>query len=918
MNAIQNLEAMVKQSVMVFSLCLIWATAFAMRPVDRSPLATAPTYVDQTGVWRNEGNVVIDTRDGSVQSASLLHDGPYAGTPEVAAREFLALHTDWLGFVPTDDNLKAVRTAQSPMGSHVTFERVVKDVTVYPGNCVVTLDRSNVVLFYFSSLLGVPNELATSAMLSAGDAIRAAHNYLQPKATPRDEAQTALVIWAGDGPDGQRPPSVCWRVWQYMEDPMGDWEVLVDANNGAIRRVVDRACYLNGTGSIFRPDPLTTAQVAYGTGGYVDPSGNDANTADLQSQEFVDTLYDITQNGGTYSLNGPAVHLVDWETPNGAPVTATNPDSFRFTRDQQGFEDVMCYYFISTSQAWIQSLGFTNIQNNPNDIIECDSHGFQGEDNSHYVPSTNRVSYGEGGVDDAEDADVIWHEYGHGIQASSVPGWGGGDEGGMGEGFGDYWAASHSRALVTYRNDWVFNWDGHNPFWAGRVVNGNRHYPEDNGEVHAAGEIWSQPNYEVNVDIGRALMDRIVLQHHFLLGTNASMPTAAQAILTVDQSLYGAEHFVSIYQHFVPRGLLTMPPVFAVTAPNGGETWAIDSTVTVQWSIGSVTGNVLIELSRSGAGGPWETLLASTPNDGVQTFTATGPATQHARVRVTSLSVPDTTDISDADFFITPLQMLLSATMEDGAPGWTHESAAGWIDQWHISTERANSPTHSYKDGDSLTGTYANHSDARLKSPVVNNLPDNATLAFYHQYQAETSGAYPDSAYDGGVLEIAEDGGAFQPIAPRSGYPKTFRYVRGSGNPVTGPMPGRPCYAGTLSTWTRQEVDLAPYAGHSIQIQFRFGSDDATALEGWYVDDITLYAPLGITTPQALTIYRIGDDVVLRWAHDGNPFYKILSSTTGDGPYETVEGTTDQNVFTVPGGIDALQKFFVVVGWDGN
>jgi Zn-dependent metalloprotease len=48
-------------------------------------------------------------------------------------------------------------------------------------------------------------------------------------------------------------------------------------------------------------------------------------------------------------------------------------------------------------------------------------------------------------VDDAEDADVIVHEYGHAIQADQVPGFGaGGDAGGMGEGFGDYLAGTIS------------------------------------------------------------------------------------------------------------------------------------------------------------------------------------------------------------------------------------------------------------------------------------------------------------------------------------------------------------------------------------------------------------------------------------------------------------------------------------------
>ena len=901
------------QFVMILIFLLV-SNAIALKPVERSLLATAPTYMDQTGVWRAEANRVIDTRDGSIQSVSQLNVGPYSGTPEQAARAFLNEHADWLGVAPTKDNLIAVRTAETPLGYHVTFERVIDGVPVYPGNCVITLTRDNIVRFFFSSLYRASEETPTRAMLTAGDAIGAAHAYLQPKLAPREPAVADLVIWAGDNRDFVP----CWKVRQYLEDPIGDWEVLVDANNGAIRRAEDRACYINGTGRVFRPDPLTTAEVTYGTTGYTD--GNDANTPQLAAQTFVDTLYDIELNAGNYWLWGPSVRLIDFESPTGAPVIAAHPDSFRFTRDQQGFEDVMCYYFISTSQMWIQSLGFTNIQNNPNDILECDPHGLNGDDNSHYIPGSNRIAFGEGGVDDDEDADVIWHEYGHGIQSSSVPGWGGGEEGAMGEGFGDYWACSHSRALVDYRNEWVFNWDGHNPFWSGRVVNANMHYPEDlTGSVHTDGQIWSQACYEANVEMGRAAMDEIVLAHHFLIGTNASMLTAAQGILTADQNLNGGANQAAIYNNFVPRGLLEPPPVFAVTSPNGGELWVMDSTVTITWSIGSVTGNILIELSRNGVTGPWVTLAASTPNDGMHQVVASAPGTETARVRITSIDDPVQTDMSDADFFISAMLVLLSETFEGGAGDWFHESGGGtWVDQWHISAERANSPTHSYKNGDTGTGNYANLCDARLISPIIDNLPGNATLSFYHQIQAELSGAYPDSAYDGGVIEISVDGNAFEPATPRNGYPKTFRTESGGGNPYSGPMPGRPCFSGNVTTWTLVEVDLAAHEGLPVQFQFRFGSDAGTGNEGWYIDDVTVFAPLGISTPTGLTCLRNGNNIVLRWADDSNPFYRIYSSTSPEGPFTTLEGSTTENIFTVPGGIGAEEmKFFVVVGWDG-
>jgi len=72
------------------------------------------------------------------------------------------------------------------------------------------------------------------------------------------------------------------------------------------------------------------------------------------------------------------------------------------------------------------------------------------------------------------------------------------------------------------------------------------------------------------------------------------------------------------------------------------------------------------------------------------------------------------------------------------------------------------------------------------------------------------------------------------------------------------------------------------------------------------------------TPPHDLTIYRVGDDIVLRWAEDASPFYRIYSGTSPNGAMDNLEGSTSLPMFTVPGGIGDTPRFFVVVGWDGN
>lgn len=366
----------------------------------------------------------------------------------------------------------------------------------------------------------------------------------------------------------------------------------------------------------------------------------------------------------------------------------------------------------------------------------------------------------------------------------------------------------------------------------------------------------------------------------------------------------------------------TINPHFALLSPNGGELWLSDSTVSIAWAPGLVTGNVNIDLSRNGVVGPWSSIAANTANDGQHTYVVSGATSSTCRLRITSVSTPDSTDLSAADFSIASISVVLNENFESGAPGWTHAAQPGWSDQWHVSTEQSQSGTSSYKCGDTSTGTHASLLDAVLVSPVISNLPADAVLVFYHIIDSELSTAFPDSAYDGGLVEISVNGGAFSLISPSEGYPKAFRYSAGSGNPFTGPMPGIPCYGGTISAWTQEALDLSAYADSSIQLRWRFGSDAGTNREGWYIDDVSIY---GIGTiaeplvPSSLTIAVSGSDIILRWADDNNFGYRVFSSTTPTQPFLTFEGETQTNSLTIVGGAEAAnQKYYYVVGWNGQ
>ncbi len=99
-----------------------------------------------------------------------------------------------------------------------------------------------------------------------------------------------------------------------------------------------------------------------------------------------------------------------------------------------------------------------------------------------------------------------------------------------------------------------------------------------------------------------------------------------------------------------------------VTAPDGGEDWQVDSTQHITWTSTGSIASVKIELQRT-VGGSWETLVASTVNDGDYPWPVTAPATAAATVRISSTTVPGINDVSNAVFIIS------AAPEAPGGPG---------------------------------------------------------------------------------------------------------------------------------------------------------------------------------------------------------------------------------------------------------
>ncbi len=301
-----------------------------------------------------------------------------------------------------------------------------------------------------------------------------------------------------------------------------------------------------GKAAVFDPNPVVALRDESLT------DQDDKNSA-VPARAYVQTLLPRLLPGAT-TLSGQYAKVVK---ARGGLAESADRD-FTYRRADDRFEQANAYYGIDKAQAYIQSLGFTDVNNEPQKLLVDTYAG----DNSFYSPSKDTITYGIGGVDDAEDLEVVWHEYGHAIQDAQVPGYGASEQAGAtGEGFGDYWAVSMAQPTSGGFDDpCVMDWDSTSytstvPHCLRRTDTGKT-VADMTGEVHDDGEIWSNALWDVHQGLGRDEANRIVLEAQFSYAPDTSFADAAKVTVKTARSLYGDAAASTVRKAFVARGIL--------------------------------------------------------------------------------------------------------------------------------------------------------------------------------------------------------------------------------------------------------------------------------------------------------------------------------------------------------------------------
>lgn len=524
-------------------------------------LALAATAEAATVEWRSDGRI-RELRGGLAFDA-----GPEAAKSLVEALG--ALVRD-----PADGTtVREISRRASLTGTHVRFAQFLGEERILGAEIVLRYDERG-------DLAAISNRLAVHRAGIAGAMTDArVPPELEARATRRER-----ILFAENG--------VVRRAARLVvPDRFGELAYDVDPATGEVIRITPDY-WLDRSARAFEANPVTILN---------DPAlrdGDDSGAA-VPPEAYADVV--LRDLGPGPGLTGPRVEVVDLESPKTGP--ADPEGSLLFDRAADGFEEVMAYYHIDRALGYIESLGYASERAMFTRAVRADAHAVNGADQSFYrwgAGGQAALLFGDGGVDDAEDPDIVLHELGHAIQDAIAPfafsGSFGSEARAMGEGFGDYWAfsAGWASSVGAGRDPFcIGDWDARcgGTLSCGydegadclRRVDSAKTMEdfvrlEQSGVEHGNGEIWSSALREVflaavaheGAEAGRRTVDTLVLESHYGVPPTPSFRTMGRRMLEVDRILFGGANRAAVCAAMSSRGIFGAGDCDIV--PRGGAT----------------------------------------------------------------------------------------------------------------------------------------------------------------------------------------------------------------------------------------------------------------------------------------------------------------------------------------------------------
>lgn len=480
------------------------------------------------------------------------------------------------------------------------------------------------------------------------------------------------------------------------------------------------------------------------------------------------------------------------------------------------------------------------------------------------------------------DNGIIQHEYGHGISNRLT----GGpsivnclqNSEQAGEGWSDYMSLMMSTNWATATvNDGV-NRRGIGTYALGQAITGVgiRRFPYSTdmsiypltyanlpGSVipHGVGEIWCMMIWEMTWEIikqdnfiepnflnpagavstwrGNAAAMKLVIEGMRLQPCSPGFVQSRDAILQADQLFFGGRYNCAIWKAFAKRGL-------GRNASQGSSGSITDGVADYSVDSGSFALNTSAPTAFEGQPFTYTNVVSSgectpmtnytlrdtlptsvtwvsggtyNPADRVVTFSPINMPINSSQNYQFTVNVNNGTYFAPVEHINDPVTAI--------SPNYTASSTTTSV--WTTTGTNVHSAPLSF-----FTPNHTSASDQILRTTASYALPSGpsafSTLSFWHNYNLESS-------WDGAVVEISTNGGTTW--SDLGNYMSGARY-NGTLNSSANPLTGRSAFTGTSNGWVKTSISLAAFAGQSVMIRFRVGSDASLGNVGWYVDDILM------------------------------------------------------------------------------
>lgn len=332
----------------------------------------------------------------------------------------------------------------------------------------------------------------------------------------------------------------------------------------------------------------------------------------------------------------------------------------------------------------------------------------------------------------------------------------------------------------------------------------------------------------------------------------------------------------------------TVAPALTVLTPNGGESWSAGFSNTITWGTGGLGGNVAIEVNRTYPNGSWDTIIASTANDGSHSWLVTGPATTTARIRVRHLTQAEMTDESNGNFTIAFPSITVLAP--NGGENWTvgTQQTIRWTKTGNISNVQVRIK-RDYPNGvwEYLTLT----SDTFYTWTVSAPTETNCRILIYQDSNpsvGDTSNA--DFTISGPWLTVTQPNGS-EILTPGQSYTIRWNKYNFSGNcrvEINKTYPS--------ASWTTLAASVGPdslvwnvdHVG-STTARIRVTSLDYPAASDTSNANFAIQSPfLQVTSPNTAVTWLTGTSQNITWSHSNisGPFNILVNRAYPTGEWE--------------------------------